>query len=173
MRNSYISIVIEINNLLRESKMNAGYRVAKYKISYVKEKDSGHRAIEEKRIVSSKYDVKAFIKNYLSDLPYEKVCVVALNSKNAIIGFISFEGTVNQTAVYPREVFSFLMSCGATCFVMSHNHPAETAEASEADWAVTKKLQAAGSALDINMLDHIILAGENTVSLRECNRWNR
>ena len=49
------------------------YKVQKFHISYVKERDTLNKAIEEKRVISSKHDVTEFIKNYLSDLPIEKV----------------------------------------------------------------------------------------------------
>lgn len=149
------------------------YKVQKFNISYVKERDTLNKAIAEKRVISSKYDVTEFIKNYLNDLPIEKVCVIALGNKNDIIGFIQFQGTVNQSAVYPREVFSFLLSCGAASFILSHNHPGGSLNASEADWLVTEKLYQSGKNLDIPLLDHVILADEKTVSLRESARWPR
>lgn len=167
----YFIKVIKISNVfIGEKIMN--YKVRKFEISYVKEKDTLHKAIAEKRIITSKHDVNTFVKNYLSDLPYEKCCVIALDNKSAIIGFTSFQGTVNQAAVYPREVFGFLFSAGATSFILTHNHPGGNRSPSVADWNLTQKLKTAGENLDIQLLDHIIVTEDSLISLRELAQWH-
>lgn len=153
--------------------MEKTYVVAKYKISYVREQDKGTL---EKRKVSNKNDVFELAKKYLEDLPYEAVIIIALDNQNRTIGINVTEGSVNQCAVYPANVFRFLLSCGAASFVMAHNHPGGNPAPSEADWNITKRLQGVGKGLEVPLLDHIIIAEDDLkVSLREhtSNRWNR
>lgn len=143
------------------------YRIQKYRISWVREKTEPERVT-----ISNRNDVIAFICTYLHDRPFESCIFIALNASNKIIGFMTFEGSGNQCAVYPSQVFSFLTSCGATCFIMAHNHPGGTPSASEADWEITLRLKNAGKLLDLPLLDSVILAEDSTVSLRESLRWN-
>jgi len=143
------------------------YRVQKYKIFYVKETG----VPVESRQISHKRDVQEFALKQLQEHPFESVLIVALDSRNKIIGYTRTEGTVNQCAVYPREVFSFLFSCGAAAFIMVHNHPGGGTNPSEADWALTKKLKNAGDGLDIPMHDHLIVSDDQCVSFREMVRW--
>jgi len=145
------------------------YRIQKYKISYVKE--TGVPA--EPRTIAHKKDVEEFAKKQLSEHPFESVLVIALDNRNKITGYTRTEGTANQCVVYPREVFSFLFSCGATSFVIAHNHPGGGTNPSEADWMLTKRLKNAGDNLDIHMHDHLLITEENCVSMREQTRWNQ
>jgi DNA repair protein RadC len=81
------------------------------------------------------------------------------------------EGTINQAAIFPREVFGFLFSCAAAYFLIGHNHPGGSTSPSEEDWKITKKLYEIGKNIGITMVDHIIIADDNVVSLRESIRW--
>jgi DNA repair protein RadC len=56
-------------------------------------------------------------------------------------------------------------------FIVAHNHPGGNAYPSEADWDITKKLRDGGAVLDITMLDHLIIADEKCISLKEMPRW--
>ena len=142
------------------------YTVQKYKLSYVKEDPSfpSHKIV-------NKSDVTDFCKKFLSDIPVENVCIIALDNSNSIIGFDAIEGATNQCAVYPSNCFRFLLSAGASSFIVAHNHPGGTTAASHADWTITKRLKDAGSLLDIPLLDHLIVTEDTVVSLRENSKW--
>jgi DNA repair protein RadC len=142
--------------------------VQKYKLSYVKE-----AAPIAPRQILNKSDVVEFCKKYLSQLPIENVCIIALDTGNNIIGFEAFEGATNQCAVYPANCFRFLLCAGASGFIIAHNHPGQNTHASEADWNITERLKNAGKLLEIPLLDHIIVTEEKHVSMRENSRWNR
>lgn len=146
------------------------YKIAKYKISYVKERDA---ETLPQRTISHKADVAELAQKYLSDLPFEQVLIVALNSGNKIIGITTEgSGASNQCVANPQNTFRFLLSVGAASFILCHNHPGESTRASEADWTLTKRFQDIGKGLDIPMLDHLIVAGpEAVVSMRETTRW--
>lgn len=76
-------------------------------------------------------------------------------------------GTLNQSLVHPREVFSHAIEkrCGA--IIVAHNHPSGILEASREDINVTKRLKEAGKILGIELLDHIIFTKDAFVSLKE------
>ena len=78
-----------------------------------------------------------------------------------------FQGTVSQTAVYPRELARRSLELNASALVVAHNHPSGLCEPSMADRALTAALRAALQPLDINLVDHLIVADANCFSFAE------
>jgi DNA repair protein RadC len=152
----------------RDTKLqNKKYTVQKYRLTYVKERTNFNRIK-----ICNRADVADFCKQYLSPKPVENVCIIALDNGNNIIGFDTVEGATNQCAVYPSNVFRFLLSAAATSFIISHNHPGLSVRPSEADWQITERLQNIGKMLEVPLLDHIIITENDCVSLRDSSRWN-
>jgi len=143
------------------------YTVQKYKLTYVKENASIGNCC-----ITNKNDVVEFCTKLLSSIPLENVCIIALDNGNHIIGYDRIEGTTNQCALYPANVFRFLLSAAASCFIISHNHPANSTSPSQADWQITEQLKAAGKLLDVPLLDHLIITDNKCVSLRDLPKWN-
>ena len=77
------------------------------------------------------------------------------------------EGTLTSSLVHPREVFSAAVREAAAALIVVHNHPSGDPEPSAEDLDVTRRLHAAGALLGIPLLDHIVIAEEGFVSLRE------
>jgi len=77
-----------------------------------------------------------------------------------------FHGTLQQTAVYPREVVKRALHHGAAAVIFAHNHPSGVAEPSMADKNITQKLTSALALIDVRVLDHIVV-GETQVSFAE------
>jgi DNA repair protein RadC len=159
--------LFENEKVVKKSKPKT-YTVQKYRLTYVKERTNFNRI----RILN-RTDVTDFCKQYLSDIPVENVCIIALDTGNNIIGYEALEGATNQCAVYPSTVFRFLLSSGANSFIIAHNHPGQSAKASEPDWTLTERLKKAGDLLDLPLLDHIIVTETDCISLRESARWDR
>jgi DNA repair protein RadC len=91
-----------------------------------------------------------------------------LDAKHRLIaGEEMFRGTVNQTAVYPREVAKRALFHNAAAVIVSHNHPSGSLEPSNSDMLLTKGIQEALSTLDILLLDHIIVGEMRTLSFTE------
>jgi len=80
---------------------------------------------------------------------------------------ILFEGTVDRTAVYPRNVVKRTLELDAKGLILFHNHPGGTAQPSQADIALTQKMKEACEPLDIQVLDHFLLAGTQVLSFKE------
>ncbi|MFN4131561.1 MAG: RadC family protein [Caldimicrobium sp.] len=78
-----------------------------------------------------------------------------------------FKGTINESAVYPREIFGRAYQLGASKIVLAHNHPSGNLTPSEADKKLTKELILAGYLLQINVIDHLIIGLDNYYSFAE------
>ena len=86
-----------------------------------------------------------------------------LNNKNMVLGIADVsKGGITSTIIDPRIVFQYALKAHATSIVLAHCHPSSNPTPSEADVAITKKLAEAGKVMDIHVLDHIILCGNNT-----------
>lgn len=94
----------------------------------------------------------------------EKECVVvfSLNTKLEVKGFFLVSlGTLNESLVHPREIFKPLIADSAYAFVLSHNHPSGDPYPSEADRRFTRRIKEVADLLQISLLDHIVVGGEN------------
>ena len=78
-----------------------------------------------------------------------------------------FRGTLTQTSVYPREVVLRALHHHAAAVVLAHNHPSGQVAPSRADEALTQTLKAALSLVDVRVLDHIIVAPGQALSMAE------
>ena len=97
----------------------------------------------------------------MRDLKKEVFKVMFLDSQNSIVGIEDlFEGTLNASAIYPREIIQGAVKHNATALIFIHNHPAGNPQPSENDKQITQDLVFAGNIMQIKVLDHIII-GEN------------
>ncbi len=100
----------------------------------------------------------------------EKFVCCFLNGQHQILATeILFEGSLTTSAVYPREVVQRVLDLGAAALLLAHNHPSGCTAASSSDRAVTKKLATALGAIDVEVLDHIIIGGADFFSFADHN----
>jgi DNA repair protein RadC len=93
-----------------------------------------------------------------SGLEVEKFWVLCLNRKNRLIKQVEVtSGTATSSLAHPREVFREAVRHGATAVICAHNHPSGDPAPSAADIQVTRQLREAARALDIELLDHVII----------------
>jgi DNA repair protein RadC len=89
----------------------------------------------------------------------EQLRVLFLDSKNGVIGDEELQrGTVNQTAVYPREIVKKALLQGATALILVHNHPSGDPTPSRADIEMTRQVREAAEKLGIALHDHVVIA---------------
>ncbi|MDI3496282.1 MAG: repair protein RadC [Patescibacteria group bacterium] len=74
-------------------------------------------------------------------------------------------GTIDAAIIQARDVFRPALECGAAAIIIAHNHPSGVLKATKADAEITDKLSAAGKILDIELLDHLLIANDKFISL--------
>ncbi len=112
--------------------------------------------------------VKDFLRMRLRDLPHEVFCCVYLDCHHRVSGFEElFRGTVDAAIVHPREVVKQALAQNASAVILAHNHPSGHPEPSQADELITQRLKSALSAVEIRLLDHLIVADGACESLAE------
>jgi len=98
----------------------------------------------------------------------EEFHVVTLDTKNQIIGTQRVSiGTLDQAMVHPREVFRPAIKDAAKSVLLVHNHPSGDPKPSEQDRTLTRRMEEAGETVGIQVLDHIIVARNGAISLRQ------
>lgn len=102
--------------------------------------------------------IHAHFKPLISGLAVEKFWVLCLNRKNRLLKRVEVtSGTATSSLAHPREVFREAIRQGATAVVCVHNHPSGDPAPSAADVQVTRQLRDAAKAVDIELLDHVIV----------------
>ncbi len=97
----------------------------------------------------------------------EEFRVLFLDSKNVLIKDESLQkGTVDETAIYPREVVKRALELHASAIIMVHNHPSGDPTPSRADIDMTREMAEAGKALGITLHDHLIIGGRRHASFK-------
>lgn len=101
-------------------------------------------------------------------LEREELRVLLLNAKNVVLRQVTvYQGNVSAALVRVAELFRDAVRIHAAGVIVVHNHPSGDPEPSPDDLHLTAEAIAAGRLLDIPMLDHVILAGDSYVSLRD------
>ncbi len=108
----------------------------------------------------STQDAVRYLSSLLGTERTEVFSILALNSQNALISAEEIQrGSVNRTAVFPRLVVEACLKHRATAVILAHNHPGGDPHPSSADRQLTRKLKRLLNDLDIQVHDHIIVAG--------------
>ncbi len=109
-----------------------------------------------------------FLVEHFDGHEYEAFVVLFLDAQHRLLAAEEmFRGTLTQTTVYPREVVKRALALNAGAVIVAHNHPSGVPEPSRADEALTKALKAALSFVDVRVLDHLVVAGDRTVSFAQ------
>jgi DNA repair protein RadC len=118
--------------------------------------------------LTSPRSVRDYLRLLLHDREHEVFVVLLLDAQHRVIACEElFRGTLTQTSVYPREVVKAALRANAAAVIFAHNHPSGVAEPSHADELLTRSLKAALALVDIQVLDHFIVAGTSTLSFAE------
>ena len=98
----------------------------------------------------------------------EEMHVVILNRNNRVLGsqMVSMGG-ISGTVVDPKVIFGSVLSVMGSGFILTHNHPSGNLLPSREDKEITKRLQEGGKVLDLALIDHIIVSGDQYYSFRE------
>lgn len=122
---------------------------------------------EERPLLNSPDKIADCYRESMSRLKQEEMHLIFLDTKNRLIQDVLLtKGTVNASLVSPRELFIEALRYCAVHVVMIHNHPSGDTSPSAEDLAITKKVKEAGELLDIHLLDHIIIGGNQYFSMK-------
>ena len=122
------------------------------------------RASDRPKITSSKDAYDLFVSTWdLNTLEYfEEFKVLLLNRSNAVLGLIAIsKGGISGTVTDVRIILQAAIKSCASGIIVAHNHPSGNLNPSESDARITQKIKEAGNIMDIQLLDHLIIASEN------------
>ena len=100
----------------------------------------------------------------LFSLEHEVFACIFLDNRHRVIAFQELRGTISCAAVYPREIVKAALGHNAAAVILAHNHPSGIPEPSSADRSLTRCLKDALGIVDVQVLDHIVVGHEGTVS---------
>jgi DNA repair protein RadC len=123
--------------------------------------------IEERPVLGSWQALLDYLHADMAHQPVERVRVLYLNAKNMLIRNEAMsEGSVDEAAVYVREVIRHALEYHATAIILVHNHPSGDPQPSQQDIRLTREIVAAGRPLGISVHDHVIIGARGHSSLR-------
>lgn len=113
-------------------------------------------------------EVGEYLITRAGNLTQEQLRILYLNSKNRLIeDSITSKGTINETAIYIREIVALTLQKAAVSIIISHNHPSGESTPSHEDIAITHDLKRALELVSVNLQDHIIVARNHYFSFKE------
>ena len=122
----------------------------------------------ERVVVRSPVDIANLLQAEMCFLDQEELRLVLLNTKNQVMAMPQlYRGCVNGSFVRVSEIFREAIKENCPALVIVHNHPSGDPTPSSEDIKLTEQIVAAGSLLDIELLDHIVIGRPNYVSLKE------
>lgn len=122
----------------------------------------------ERQTVTSPEQIANLCRARLEGLPEEQFLVLFLDNRHRLIqSEVIHRGTVDMSVVYPREVLSQALKYRAAAILVAHNHPGGSLTPSAEDIKITEELKKAAQTLGIRLLDHLIVAESQVVSLKE------
>ncbi len=106
----------------------------------------------------------------IKDHRTEHFVALFLNARNQVICREDVSvGSLNASLVHPREVFAPAVGSSAASVILAHNHPSGDVTPSREDIELTRRMVQAGDIMGIEILDHLIVASERFLSMKEAN----
>ncbi len=125
----------------------------------------------EKPVITSMSQLQDYLRARLSTEKIEQFRVLFLDNKNRLIADEKlYQGTVNHTPVYPREIMRRALELHASAIILVHNHPSGDPKPSKDDISMTLKIVEAGTTMGIRVHDHLIVGKKTVLSFRATGR---
>ncbi|MCP5005264.1 MAG: RadC family protein [Planctomycetes bacterium] len=126
------------------------------------------KGLQRRDLLSSPRNVSNYLIAALKGLPNEEFRMLFLDSRNRLIAVeVLKTGTVNRAVVFPRKIVERALYHHAVGVLIAHNHPSGSLEPSREDQGITKAIREALKTVEITLLDHIIIGGNEFFSFRE------
>lgn len=141
-------------------------------VSIVAAMEIGRRRREESpqkvMKIGSSRDAFHLLQPIIGELPHEEFWIVYLNNSNKVMHRAQLsKGGITGTLVDVRLIMKQALELGAVALVLAHNHPSGTLRPSQSDKEITQKLKVASEAMDIRILDHIIVTDKDYFSFAD------
>lgn len=125
-------------------------------------------ALPERDALNDPLAARDYLKSRLRDLPHEVFAILFLDTRHRVIAFEELaHGSLDGAAIYPREVLKAALKHNAAAVILAHNHPSGISEPSAADRTLTTQLKTALSAIDVRVLDHLVIGEGAPASFAE------
>ena len=123
--------------------------------------------LSPRRKINSAFDIWSVCDDIINKKK-EHLILLMLDHREGLIKkeLISI-GTINSTHSHPREIFEPAILNASNTIILCHNHPSGHVNPSEADIEITKRIHKAGRLLGIELVDHVIVSGQQWYSMRE------
>ena len=124
--------------------------------------------MEKRNALTSPGAVRDYLRLSLGHREEEAFICIWLDAQHKVIEIEeAFSGTLTQTSVYPREIVKAALARNAAAVIFAHNHPSGVAQPSQADELLTRNLREALALVEVKVLDHFIVAGNQAISFAE------
>lgn len=109
--------------------------------------------------------VSRYLQRRLGHAQSEVFACLYLDTRHRLLAYETpFHGSINRAYVFPRALLRRSLELNAAAVILAHNHPSGVAEPSQADISLTKELCELFAKLDVRVLDHFVIAAQQTVS---------
>jgi DNA repair protein RadC len=129
-------------------------------------------APDERRTIRCSNDIVRYCHAGMVDLAQEEIWVLLLDARNRVLRHhTAYQGNAHTAVVRVAELFREAVRDNASAVVIVHNHPSGDPSPSQQDVDLTTRLVEAGDMLDVEILDHIVIARGGYASLKEEGMW--
>ena len=119
-------------------------------------------------VMASPQVLRDWLRLYCAGMEHEVFLVIYLDAQHRLIEAEElFRGTLTQTSVYPRELVKGALARNAAALALAHNHPSGETEPSRADELLTQTLKSTLILVDVRIIDHFVVAGDQVLSFAE------
>ncbi len=119
-------------------------------------------------VMDSPVKVGDWLRLHCAGLEHEVFILLFLDVRNRLIAIEDmFRGTLAQTTVYPREVLKSVLKHNASSLIVAHSHPSGDPEPSQTDRVLTRQITSALTLVDVKLIDHFIVAGDQVLSFAQ------
>lgn len=126
--------------------------------------------VKQNKKITNASDVFEELKEYRDKKQEYFLCIYLDGANHICETRIITIGTLNQSLVHPREVFSPAVEHRCASIIVAHNHPSGILSPSSEDIKVTQRLKESGKLFGIELLDHVIFTKDDFISLKDENR---
>lgn len=125
-------------------------------------------SLEKQNIIDNNALACLFLIAKMRNLPHEVFACIFLDNSNQVISYEElFQGTINNAVIYPRKILQRALELNAAAIIFAHNHTSGPATPSNADRELTLELHKLLAAIDVKLLDHIIIGSNDYFSFTQ------